>query len=268
MRQYLDMTNLLALPRSAWRRVLLLTALIVGGATLVSLLTSLGISLLLTGRVGIAGIAAATLIPILVGTPMTFIYLVRVSQLRLANDKLHVLASTDWLTSCLNRRVFTTQVSERLKGRGCLLVIDADHFKIINDRYGHDRGDEVLKLMADAIRQSVRGDDLVGRIGGEEFGVFLSGASFEIAELIAERIRLAVAALYYAPEGEPVPLSISVGGAFFSGPVVFTDLFRIADQRLYHVKQDGRNRVEIAHAGDHPSIRLVPKPAARTALAG
>src|SRR5690606_27358019 len=112
-------------------------------------------------------------------------------------------ASTDWLTTCLNRRAFTHLVSDHLEETevGAFLVIDADHFKFINDHFGHDRGDEALQLMADTIMASVREGDIVGRIGGEEFGVFLPDAGPETARQFGERIRRAVADAPFAPEG-------------------------------------------------------------------
>jgi diguanylate cyclase (GGDEF)-like protein len=166
-----------------------------------------------------------------------------------------VLASTDWLTACLNRRAFTHQVIDHLgdASAGAFLVIDADHFKVINDHYGHDRGDEVLQLMATTIKANLREGDLVGRIGGEEFGVFLKGANHQTAQLVAERIRRAVEKATFIPDGAAHPLSVSVGGAFYDQPISFSELFRVADQTLYGAKQSGRNRVIVADATDQSS---------------
>ena len=246
------------LPGAAWQRLFWLTAGLTVAATLISIgLTWLLMNTLSTG-IDSAGLATAIAVPMLIGGPMTFIHLLRLTQLRQANHKLQILASTDWLTSCLNRRAFTTQVTSHLHQSGAFLVIDADRFKDINDHFGHDRGDQVLQLIAKAIRSNVRENDIVGRIGGEEFGVFLRDASLETARVVAERIRSAVHAIHHAAEGERVPLSVSVGGAFYDGGISFSQLFRIADQRLYGVKQTGRNRVDIAHASDHPAINLGP----------
>jgi diguanylate cyclase len=90
----------------------------------------------------------------------------------------------------------------------------------------------------------------VGRIGGEEFGVFLKGANLQIAQIVAERIRRAIERATFMPDGAAHPLSVSVGGAFYDTPISFSDLFRIADQTLYGAKQSGRNRVIVADAGD------------------
>ncbi len=104
-------------------------------------------------------------------------------QLANAHKQLTVIASTDGLTSCFNRAAFTTLVDaylERVNQQerrcdGALLVMDVDHFKNVNDNFGHDAGDEALKLTAQSIRSTLREVDLVGRMGGEEFSVFLPG---------------------------------------------------------------------------------------------
>jgi diguanylate cyclase (GGDEF)-like protein len=129
--------------------------------------------------------------------------------------------------------------------RGALLVIDADDFKQVNDRFGHDLGDHALRQIAAAILATVRRQDLVGRIGGEEFAVLLSGADYAIAARVAERIRRAVNAIVFAPGGTPCPLSVSIGGALFEAPAPFMALYRQADQRLYEAKHLGRDRVAL-----------------------
>ncbi|HEV7276437.1 MAG TPA: GGDEF domain-containing protein [Devosiaceae bacterium] len=248
------------LPAAAWTAILQWTLLVTVASVTVSIsVTQLILSTMSQGM-NAAGLAAAVILPILLGTPLIFYHLVRLQQLKLANEKLQVLASTDWLTTCLNRRAFTHLVTDRLEEAplGAFLVIDADNFKIINDHFGHDRGDEALQLMAETIMASVRKNDIVGRIGGEEFGVFLVDASYETARQVAERIRRAIAAARFTPEGEPHPLSVSVGAACFEGNIDFSELFRIADQLLYGAKQMGRNRIHVAHAADHPPVRFEP----------
>ena len=131
------------------------------------------------------------------------------------------------------------------RSAGALLVIDVDHFKRINDSFGHDSGDEALKVIAETIRGAVRAVDLVGRIGGEEFGVFLPGTDPNRTLAVAERIRAAISAAEFSPTGSRVGLSVSVGGATFADQASFSELFRRADQRLYAAKLNGRNRVEI-----------------------
>ncbi|MFI0843398.1 GGDEF domain-containing protein [Mesorhizobium sp. IMUNJ 23232] len=165
-----------------------------------------------------------------------------------------IVASTDGLTSCLTRIAFTTLVdaylekvaAEESRREGALLVIDVDHFKTINDSFGHDRGDEALKVIADTIKGAVREIDLVGRLGGEEFSVFLPGLDADRTAAVAERIRAAINAAEFVPDGQRCALSVSVGGAIFERDSSFAQLYKYADQRLYNAKRNGRNRVEIA----------------------
>jgi diguanylate cyclase len=193
------------------------------------------------------------LIPLVLATPFFYLLLSKLRELAIAHHELMHVASTDSLTSCLNRRAFTAMVEayldrvtrERAQPVGALLVIDIDHFKTINDRYGHDQGDEALKLVAGSIRSSVRDLDLVGRMGGEEFGVFLPGADKDRSATIAERIRSAISTLNFAPGGRRHAISASVGGASFKGRASFAELYRLADQRLYAAKRDGRDRIDL-----------------------
>lgn len=187
----------------------------------------------------------AVLLPLLLGTPLFLYFSLKLRELALANRKLGVVAATDGLTECLNRNAFTTLVATRLThvGHGALLIIDADHFKRINDRFGHQNGDRALTLIAEAIRGSVRSGDVVGRLGGEEFGVFLPGVNRTAAEAVAERLRRGVEDTSFVADGLRYPLSVSVGGVVFDGCPQFDDLFQEADKRLYSAKQAGRNRV-------------------------
>lgn len=234
------------LPNAAWRSIAAWTAVVVAISVILS--DGLSIWLLDTFSQGIneIGLIIATVLPIVLGGPMTFYHMLRHRQLRAANAQLDILASTDWLTDCLNRRAFTADASSLLEpGDGALLVIDADHFKSVNDRFGHEAGDDALRELAATIRSAVREHDVVGRIGGEEFGVFLPGADFDTAIHIAQRIREAVAEIAFAPAGGSCSLSVSIGGASVAGHANFGELFRVADQQLYGAKSAGRNRIEL-----------------------
>ena len=197
----------------------------------------------------------ATLLPILLAAPLFFYLTLKLRELAIVNHKLVVAASTDALTACLNRGAFSTRVDDVLAREvarrsqrtvGALLVIDADHFKSINDRFGHAEGDDALRIIVAAIQPCLRADDMLGRLGGEEFAVFLPGASPVNAADIAERIRRSVAEASFQPGGRDHRLTVSVGGAVFDRPVGFAELFRIADLNLYEAKDAGRNRVELA----------------------
>ena len=100
----------------------------------------------------------------------------------------------------------------------------------------------------------LRAGDLIGRMGGEEFGVFLPGVDQKNAELVAERVRRAVQLAQFTPRGQAYTLTVSIGGAVFDGASNFTELFRIADQRLYGAKHSGRNQAAIVHALDQPPV--------------
>lgn len=168
------------------------------------------------------------------------------AQLASMHRKLSEKARRDEMTGLLNRATFIATVDE-MQAReqwGSLLIIDADKFKHINDTYGHLQGDEALRLIAGAIKSAVRGSDIKGRLGGEEFGVFVPGASFEDAFAVAERIRNAVESLRFRPDGDsPLMLTVSIGVAAARTGSTFSDLMGEADQRLYEAKRRGRNVV-------------------------
>lgn len=205
-------------------------------------------------------ILSAIVLPTLMGAPLFFFMSMRLRGLALSNFRLALVARTDSLTACLNRGAFTYRVTSILAQSGptagALLMIDADNFKTINDLFGHDAGDDALAIIARSIRAVLRPGDLVGRMGGEEFAVYLPDVGQPGAEVIAERIRRSVNLAVFAPNGEQRALSVSIGGAVFDRPAIFSELFRIADQRLYGAKQTGRNRVAIVHATDYPDLTL------------
>jgi diguanylate cyclase len=197
------------------------------------------------------------LIPLIVAPPAFFFLLSKLRELSLAHRELLTIASTDPLTNCLNRRSYTALVEGYLSrfndcpehGKGALLVLDIDHFKRVNDRYGHQTGDEALKLIADTIKANVRELDLVARMGGEEFSVFLPGLEHGRVHQAAERIRSAVDSVPFIQNGETHSLSLSIGGVSFHPPAEFSDLYRYADQCLYAAKNASRNRIDICALG-------------------
>jgi diguanylate cyclase (GGDEF)-like protein len=244
------------LPPNAARRVVYWTALITALFVVASTLMSIGVLDVLGNGINLAGLVVAVVLPVVLGGPVMFYQALRHQQLKVANARLNVLASTDWLTNCLNRRAFTDRSSILLdlaSGHGgTLLVIDADHFKQVNDQFGHDAGDAALQLLAATIRAAVRQGDLVGRLGGEEFGVFLVDSDYETAAVVAERVRARVAAVRFTADGAQHALSVSIGGATAGDRVRFTELFHVADQQLYGAKSSGRNRIELVRMS--PSI--------------
>lgn len=165
------------------------------------------------------------------------------------------LATLDSLTGLLNRQSFLTEFAREASRskRGNLIfslaVFDLDHFKGLNDKYGHPAGDEALRLVVGAMQDCLRGHDLLGRLGGEEFALLMPGADKETALRVAERIRVAVEALQFAPKGERVPLNVS-GGVAMRGAdgTDWETLFAAADGALYKAKNAGRNRMAAAGA--------------------
>lgn len=193
-------------------------------------------------------IVASFMLPIFVGTPIYYVMFRRIRALTFKTLRLEARNRRDGMTKCLNKMTFHREVIRYLSGerrQAALLIVDADHFKDINDTYGHDIGDEAIKIIAQRLRAVVRRKDPVGRIGGEEFGILLRDADLKIAERVAERIRAAVNLSDVPGFPEGIRLSVSVGGAVFEDEVTFAQVFRAADTRLYSAKSGGRNRVEI-----------------------
>src|SRR5690606_30216837 len=124
------------------------------------------------------------------------------------------------------------------------------------DRFGHDVGDDALKLIVEQIKSTLRDVDLVGRMGGEEFGVFLPGTTPQRTIAVAERIRATVKAAQFRPDGSEYPLSVSIGAASFASRSTFSDLYRLADRKLYEAKRGGRDRVEAAVFQDVAPVRM------------
>jgi two-component system cell cycle response regulator len=162
------------------------------------------------------------------------------------------LALTDPLTSLYNQRYLRRHLSGLMQsGQGrpiAVLMIDVDHFKIVNDQYGHANGDIALRLIADVFRNNIRAFDSLARYGGEEFVVVMPGSNPDDATAAAERLRLAVETVVF----EPVPgirhkLSVSVGVSCTGDEVATPErLLHTADLALYEAKRQGRNRVELA----------------------
>ena len=190
-------------------------------------------------------------LPLFLGGSFLFFLMWKMRQLAITQKELSVIAATDSLTAVFNRGAFSMLVeayldqarNQTVADAGALLIVDADHFKSINDRLGHDCGDQALRLIAATIKGQLHGADIVGRIGGEEFAVFLPGADAARSFLVAESIRRRIREAEFAPDGRPWPLSVSIGGIAFSGPTTYHDMFQVADRHLYKAKSNGRDQV-------------------------
>ncbi|RYE58395.1 MAG: GGDEF domain-containing protein [Hyphomicrobiales bacterium] len=169
-----------------------------------------------------------------------------------ASHRHHTEANTDSLTGVLNRRaLFDRFGTTKQTNRTAVLMFDLDHFKQVNDRFGHAEGDRVLQRFADVLRIELPRGDIASRIGGEEFCVVLSDIDQEQAKTIAERIRKAFADLSIAIDGEGLIATVSIGLAMPATDEDFSALLNRADAALYQAKNGGRNQVRLA------ALRLV-----------
>jgi diguanylate cyclase (GGDEF)-like protein len=184
-------------------------------------------------------------------------------QLRQRNEvlirELELQASRDTLTGLVNRRYLLAEANQQLQTalrtphRLALLIIDLDHFKQINDQYGHLAGDEVLVAVVDAFKRHLRTGDCLGRLGGEEFALFMPGATQAEATDMAERLRQAAAALQLNLQGHPLRQTVSIGIALLQkDDVSLSTLMHRADQAMYAAKTQGRNRVVCEQSGSPP----------------
>ncbi|MFC5586660.1 GGDEF domain-containing protein [Nitratireductor kimnyeongensis] len=233
-------------------------------ATLLSIIASLAISwvaIRLTGS-SMNWFAAfmSTLCPLLIAFPASAYTFYQNHRIALAHQELEAAhrelagvyrrlaasARIDDMTGLLNRSSFIMELNragQRGAG-GVLLVIDADDFKGINDTHGHLTGDRALSAIANVIRDVFASEGIAGRIGGEEFGVFLEAAPLSHGRTLAERLRRAVECIEIRTvQGRTASLSVSIGVSFVETGADFSTLMAIADEQLYAAKGQGRNQV-------------------------
>ncbi|TBU96006.1 GGDEF domain-containing protein [Stutzerimonas kirkiae] len=173
-------------------------------------------------------------------------------QLQAANRELQRLSSTDRLTGLYNRGHWEERLRQecarygRSGGHASLVMFDIDHFKRINDTFGHQTGDTVIRRVADVVRMTVRESDVAGRYGGEEFAVLLPETDLDGALIFAERLREAVQAQEVSYEGQAVRFTISLGiSSTLQAPQGPEQLIAMADRALYESKAQGRNRTSL-----------------------
>lgn len=187
--------------------------------------------------------------------PMWLIVASDVSEQRRLTERLSYQASHDSLTRLLNRREFEAQIAQLLAERGdqggALLFVDLDQFKLINDTSGHRAGDELLVQLATLMRERLRPDDIIGRLGGDEFGVLLRGLrTTEGASHAAERLRRSVEGYSFSWEQRIYNTSASIGGVMLEDTSSIKELFARADAACYLAKEGGRNRVHFYSEDD------------------
>ncbi|MCW8833851.1 MAG: YfiR/HmsC family protein, partial [Colwellia sp.] len=166
------------------------------------------------------------------------------------NEQLYELATQDDMTKLYNRRHFLELAQrelsqlQRTKGAGAVLMIDIDHFKNINDSYGHAAGDQAIINVANILKDNLREYDMVGRLGGEEFAMFLPNCEIEIATKIAERMRVKIASLSTSYQQTSIKLTVSIGlTAKRADETNIDNIIQRADKALYQAKNSGRDRV-------------------------
>lgn len=189
---------------------------------------------------------STVLIVVCIATPFLAIQFIVVTYLDRLQRRLAELAMTDVLTGLPNRRAFienTTTTRENLPV-GTLLLLDADHFKRINDTYGHATGDACLQAIAERLRQSLTPDDVYGRLGGEEFAAYLPRATPQRVRQFGEQLTRSI--LTATADGKAtVNVTLSIGAAYVQPECSIEVLFRRADTALYSAKANGRAKMVI-----------------------
>ncbi len=196
---------------------------------------------------------------VLIGGPIVTAFFFAAKHIYGVHKEVEKIAREDFLTGLLNRREFFSQIagtdtvrgaSPALSCEGMLLIIDADNFKRINDNHGHLSGDKALIAFANAIASTARSGDIVSRIGGEEFAVFVSNASHEIGAEIATQILLAVNSIDLTIDSELLALSVSIGAVRVSRGLSLSAAMKAADAALYRAKNGGKNMVVFGDVTD------------------
>lgn len=173
-------------------------------------------------------------------------------ELEEKNKQLEYISNFDPLTDLFNRRYFERRIENeisRIKRYGnesCLLILDLDNFKIVNDSFGHPIGDSLLKSIATLLSKQLRESDLISRLGGEEFAILLVNTNLDQGKSVAEKIRVCIENQIFIIEGHEINITISIGVSSLNNNIdSFGKGYRNADKALYSAKSNGRNRVEI-----------------------
>lgn len=255
--------------RMIWFYLMIFVAYILNGSANGLFYTAASLTVILTAHLltdlHLSEVAVnSAVLGLIIGSFLSRVYTDKVSayenSLQQKNAALNHLASTDDLTGIMNRRLFG-EVSERYFETArrdhlplTLLLFDLDHFKTVNDTFGHQAGDLLLVRFVEAIRSFLRKSDIVARVGGEEFAVLLFETDREGAYDLAEKIRTLVESIVIEYEGRSVSVTTSIGIAQHSeSDKAFNAIYTRADKALYRAKEEGRNRTFCAPSeGDDP----------------
>lgn len=183
----------------------------------------------------------------LIGGPFIALALAMLARQAQLQGQLAMIAATDMLTGLRSRRAFLldAKTAHSSGDAGALLLLDADHFKAINDTYGHEIGDRCLRVIADHLRGSIRATDVVGRMGGEEFAVYLSNATHILARDIGQMLCAGVD-VHALSDAAPLRVTLSAGAFLAQTEVTIEQALSLADRALYEAKKAGRARVMFA----------------------
>jgi diguanylate cyclase len=204
-------------------------------------------------------LVTALAVPLVVGAPLSFLLAYRIRAAGRYRRALNRAASYDRATDVLNDAAFTSIVERRTSikegdgpQQGAFLIVDASTLRSINMRYGHEWGEEALRLIVAKIRTSVRSEDIVGRLSPSEFGIFLPGATEENARGVGERILSGIREVYMAPNAaDRELLEVRVAGVHFEGELEFGGIYRAAETQLSTVAvPDQLEIVHLARAAD------------------
>ncbi len=180
----------------------------------------------------------------------SFLFYIHAMSLARKSYELEYLANTDSLTKSANRRKFFSQaemefdLASKYGYSFTLIILDIDHFKNINDRYGHAVGDQVLVEFSEKVRKTIRVGDMFGRYGGEEFGIIIRKTNRETALDIAQKLRKSVEGMRFEANGNSFGITVSIGAVQFSEVYeAFDEMMVACDKALYEAKDSGRNKV-------------------------
>ncbi len=233
------------------RHAALFAAAVTGAAVVVSVLLAAALQVAVGSRDFAFGIVLAVVVPLLVAPGPAYWLASAMVELNRARAEMREQLRYDSLTGVCTRRYFYELLEQeiaRCRRHGIpvsVLLADLDHFKRINDRYGHHAGDAALRRFAAVVRALVRTSDIVGRLGGEEFALVMPHCPSAEAQHSAERLSAAVEANHLEYEGHRIVLTVSIGVATLAVGEDADALMRGADQALYAAKNAGRNRVAV-----------------------
>jgi diguanylate cyclase (GGDEF)-like protein len=188
-----------------------------------------------------SGMIIAGIVPLLITPPIAYMVL---NLIRIQADMIRIVDARimfDMMTGLFNRNHFLDSVRAS-QANGPIMIVDADHFKSINDSRGHAVGDEALRILANAIKQCVGEAGMVGRLGGEEFSIFMPGKTITEGFAMAEAVCASVRELHPLISGKRVKLSVSIGASFHRAANMIGHSLKEADDLLYRAKAEGRDR--------------------------